>query len=62
MEEQLSKLYDEARSLYFSCEYAGSGECKGCNRYEICHAIATAAYYLLLAAKLTDYIEGKEMK
>ena len=62
LEEQLSKLYYEVRSIYFSCKYAGSDVCKGCNRYELCHEIVVAAYHILLAAKLANYIERKETK
>lgn len=62
MEEQLSKLYYEVRSLYFSCEYAGSGECKGCNRYQLCDALVTSASYLLQASKLANSFERKEQK
>lgn len=62
MEEQLSNLYYEIRSIYFSCEYAGSGECKGCNRYQFCDALVTSASYLLQAAKLANSIERTEVK
>lgn len=57
MEQELSDLYTQVRNIYFSCEYAGSGECKGCERYQLCEAIVTASSYLLQAAKLANKIE-----
>lgn len=57
MEQELSDLYTQTRNLYFSCGYAGSGECKGCERYQLCDAIVTASSYLLQAAKLANSIE-----